>query len=292
MKKLFGGIHFTWPGVILFAVICGVYTGVMALIPATMDTSFRDISISFEWWILFALILIANSKSPLDSALKVFVFFLVSQPLVYLVQVPFSPDGFGLFRYYPSWFVWTLFTFPMAFVGHYMKKDKWWGLLILAPILVFLGYHYTGFLKEAVSFFPNHLLSAIFCAVTLILYPLVLFQDKKIRLAGLVISLVILVAMSVIGIASRHSAVYSTELMSSGSETAGVEFDDTYQVRLADEAYGSVSIIYEDSLQCYMIHADFTKTGQTQLVLESPTGEQYVYDLTIYRYSYDVERRQ
>lgn len=292
MKKLFGGIHFTWPGVILFAVICGVYTGVMALIPATMDTSFRDISISFEWWILFALILIANSKSPLDSALKVFVFFLVSQPLVYLVQVPFSPDGFGLFRYYPSWFVWTLFTFPMAFVGHYMKKDKWWGLLILAPILVFLGYHYTGFLKEAVSFFPNHLLSAVFCAVTLILYPLVLFQDKKIRLAGLVISLVILVAMSVIGIAGRHSAVYSTELMSSGSETAGVEFDDTYQVRLADEAYGSVSIIYEDSLQCYMIHADFTKTGQTQLVLESPTGEQYVYDLTIYRYSYDVERRQ
>ena len=292
MKKLFGGIHFTWPGVILFAVICGVYTGVMALIPATMDTSFRDISISFEWWILFALILIANSKSPLDSALKVFVFFLVSQPLVYLVQVPFSPDGFGLFRYYPSWFVWTLFTFPMAFVGHYMKKDKWWGLLILAPILVFLGYHYAGFLKEAVSFFPNHLLSAIFCAVTLILYPLVLFQDKKIRLAGLVISLVILVAMSVIGIAGRHSAVYSTELMGSGGDTAGVEFDDTYQVRLADEAYGSVSIIYEDSLQCYMIHADFTKTGQTQLVLESPTGEQYVYDLTIYRYSYDVERRQ
>ena len=292
MKKLFGGIHFTWPGVILFAVICGVYTGVMALIPATMDTSFRDISISFEWWILFALILIANSKSPLDSALKVFVFFLVSQPLVYLVQVPFSPDGFGLFRYYPSWFVWTLFTFPMAFVGHYMKKDKWWGLLILAPMLVFLGYHYTGFLTEAVSFFPNHLLSAIFCAVTLILYPLVLFQNKKIRLAGLVISLVILVAMSVIGIAGRHSAVYSTDLLCSGGEIAGVEFDDTYQVRLADEAYGSVSIIYQDTIECYMVHADFTKTGQTQLILESPTGEQYVYDLTIYRYSYDVERRQ
>ena len=292
MKKLFGGIHFTWPGVILFAVICGVYTGVMALIPATMDTSFRDISISFEWWILFALILIANSKCPLDSALKVFVFFLVSQPLVYLVQVPFSPDGFGLFRYYPSWFVWTLFTFPMAFVGHYMKKDKWWGLLILAPILVFLGYHYTGFLKEAVSFFPNHLLSAIFCAVTLILYPLVLFQNKKIRLAGLVISLVILVAMSVIGIAGRHSAVYSTDLLCSGGEIAGVEFDDTYQVRLADEAYGSVSIIYQDTIECYMVHADFTKTGQTQLILESPTGEQYVYDLTIYRHSYDVERRQ
>ncbi len=291
LKKLFGGINFTWPKLVIFAVICGVYTGITTLIPGTADTSLRDISISFEWWILFALILIANSKSPLDSALKVFVFFLVSQPLVYLVQVPFHPDGFGLFRYYRPWFIWTLLTFPMAFVGHYMKKDKWWGLLILAPMLVFLGYHYTGFLTEAVSFFPNHLLSAIFCAVTLILYPLVLFQDKKIRLAGLVISLVILVAMSVIGIASRHSAVYSTDLLSSGGEIAGVEFDDTYQVRLADEKYGSASIIYEDSIQCYMIHADFTKTGQTQLVLESPTGEQYVYDLTIYRYSYDIARR-
>ncbi len=48
MEELFGGINMTWKKVILFAVICGVYTGVMALIPATKDTSFRDISISFE----------------------------------------------------------------------------------------------------------------------------------------------------------------------------------------------------------------------------------------------------
>ena len=179
MKKLFGGLKITWPKLILFAVICGVYTGAMAAIPATADTSFRDISISFEWWILFAILIIVNAESALDSALKVFVFFLISQPLVYLVQVPFYIDGFGIFRYYPTWFRWTLLTIPMAFVGWYMKKDKWWGLLILAPMLAFLGYHYSGFLREAVSFFPNHLLSAIFCAVTLILYPLGIFRDKK-----------------------------------------------------------------------------------------------------------------
>ena len=28
---------------------------------------------------------------------------------------------------------------PMGFIGYYMKKDKWWSLLILIPILVFLG---------------------------------------------------------------------------------------------------------------------------------------------------------
>ena len=76
MKKLFGGLNITWGRLILFAVICGVYTGVMAMLPITRDTSFRDISTTFECWILFAIIIIVNSKSPLDSVLKVFVFFL------------------------------------------------------------------------------------------------------------------------------------------------------------------------------------------------------------------------
>ncbi len=291
LKKLFGGISFSWPKLILFAVICGVYTGVTTLIPGTMDTSVRDISISFEWWILFAIILIVNSKSPLDCVLKVFVFFLISQPLVYLVQVPFSPDGFGIFRYYPPWFMWTLLTIPMAFVGYYMKKDKWWGLLILTPMMAFLGSHYAGFLREAVSFFPNHLLSAVFCAVTLIIYPLFIFKDRKIRLAGLIISLVILVVMSAIGLAGRHSSRYSTDILLSGGEISGVEFDDTYSVSLADEKYGQVSIGYIQSIESYVVHAEFTKTGSTQVILTSPTGEQYVYDLTIYRSSYDITRR-
>ena len=85
MKKLFGGINLTWKKLIIFAIIAGTYTAVMALLPITRDTSFRDIAIYFEWWILFGIIIISNSKSPLDSALKCFVFFLISQPLIYLV---------------------------------------------------------------------------------------------------------------------------------------------------------------------------------------------------------------
>lgn len=291
MKKLFGGLNITWPKLIIFAIICGVYTGVMTLIPATMDTSFRDISISFEWWILFAIILIVNSNSPLDSALKVFVFFLISQPLVYLVQVPFSPDGFGLFRYYPAWFQWTLLTFPMAFVGHYMKKDKWWGLLILAPMLVFLGFHYVGFFGEAKNFFPNHLLSAIFCAATMIIYPLFIFKDKRIRIAGLVLSLLILAAGTVYGLLDTRSHTYDTSLLLSGGDTAGVDYDNSYKVYLEDPSFGDVRIGYEESIESYLVYASFKKTGDTALILESPDGEQYVYDLTVERYSYDIHRR-
>ena len=95
MKKLFGGLSFSWGKLIVFAVICGLYAGLTTLMPFAKDTSLQDISIHFEWWILFAILIIVNSKSPLDSALKVFVFFLISQPLVYLVQVPFHADGFA-----------------------------------------------------------------------------------------------------------------------------------------------------------------------------------------------------
>ncbi len=291
MKKLFGKLEISWWKLILFAVICGVYTGIMAMLPIARDTSFQDISITFECWIFFAIILIVNSKSPLDSALKVFVFFLISQPLVYLVQVPFNEQGFGLFRYYPSWFRWTLLTFPMAFVGHYMKKDKWWGLLILSPMLAFLGYHYFSFFGEAVHFFPNHLLSTIFCAATMIIYPLFIFHDKKIRLIGLSISLVLLLAFTIYGCMDQRSHAYDTQLLPSGSETCGIEYDDSFTVSLADESFGTVEIVYLDNIESYMIHASFTNTGKTELILEAPTGEKYVYDLTVERSSYRVKRK-
>ena len=290
MKKLFGGLDISWGKLIIFAVICGVYTGIMAMLPATEETSFRDIAISFEWWILFGIILIINSKSPLDSALKVFVFFLISQPLVYLVQVPFSSLGFELFRYYPGWFRWTLLTIPMAYIGHYLKRDKWWGLFILEPVMLFLGYHYVGFLGEAIHFFPNHLLSAVFCAVTMIIYPLYIFKDKKLRMISLAISLLILAAATVYCVTDRSSHAYSTDVLMSGGETAGIEFDDSYKASLADGKYGQVSITYIESIESYAVHAEFTATGQTQLILESPGGDRYVYDLTVERYSYHIER--
>ncbi|MBQ7637647.1 MAG: hypothetical protein IJS90_01935 [Clostridia bacterium] len=292
MKKLFGKLEISWWKLVLFAVICGVYTGVMALIPMARDTSFQDITMTFEWWILFAIIIIVNSKTPLDSALKVFVFFLISQPLVYLVQVPFSPEGFGLFRYYPSWFKWTLLTFPMAFVGHYMKKDKWWGLVILAPMLVFLGYHYYNFFGEAVHFFPNHLLSAIFCAATMIIYPLFIFSDKKIRIIGVVFSVVVLLAATIYGFVDGRSHAYDTSLLLSGSETCGFEYDDSYSVYLTDEGFGEVSIEYEEAIESYLVRASFTNTGDTELVLVSPQGEETVYDLHVERYSYTVRRKE
>lgn len=287
MRKLFGGLNLTWPKLIIFAIIAGVYTGFMAYLPQAKDTSFADISITFEWWVLFGTIIIMNSKSNLDSGLKCIVFFLISQPLVYLVQVPFSALGWGIFQYYKGWFIWTLFTFPMGFIGYYLKKDKWWGLCILVPVMLFVGYHYMGFLGETISFFPNHLLSTIFCAATIIIYSLFIFKDKKIVKVCFIIALCILVAMTGLSLL-RGSSVYNTTLLVEDGELVG-EFDDTYNAYLEDEKFGECYIVYENSIECYMVNVEFRKTGHTRLILEAPDGTKQYFDLKVERHSYEIK---
>ncbi|MCR5174078.1 MAG: hypothetical protein K6C09_05550 [Oscillospiraceae bacterium] len=286
MKKLFGQINMTWPKLIIFAVIAGVYTGVMAALPITKDTSFADISITFEWWVLFGIVIIVNSKTPLDSALKCIVFFLISQPLVYLVQVPFNAYGWGIFRYYPGWFVWTLCTFPMGFVGYFMRKNKWWSLLILVPILFFVGYHYWSFLREALSYFPRHLLSALFCAATLIIYPLFVFAAKRLRTIGLIVSLVIIAAATVLAVTGERSAYNTVLLVNNGSQ--GVEFDGSYEASLEDESFGEVYIDFDENIQDHMVKASFRKTGETKFILRAPDGTERVFRINVHKSSVDI----
>ena len=59
-----------------FAIVAGIYTAIVSLIPGLNNTSFHDIAVSFEVWILFGIIIIMNSKSAVDSTLKCFFVFL------------------------------------------------------------------------------------------------------------------------------------------------------------------------------------------------------------------------
>ena len=287
MKKLFGGIDLTWKKLIIFAVIAGLYTGFMAYLPAAKDTSFADISITFEWWVLFGIIIIVNSKSPLDSALKCFIFFLISQPLVYLVQVPFNAYGWGIFRYYPAWFRWTLLTFPMGYIGWYMKKEQWWSLLILVPMLLFVGFHYTGFLRYCYSFFPYRLLSTLFCAATMLIYPWFIFQNEKLRKTGVIISAALITLLTVYTFTGGKQTFYKTTVMVNNG-SMGVEFDDSYSVSLSDESFGKVYIVYEDNIEDYMINADFDKGGSVQMTLTSPEGDERVFSIYVHSDHLDI----
>ncbi len=187
--KLYGGLSMSWPAVILFAVATAVLTAVFLIVPIFQDTSFERMGVTFEAWIFFAVFLMANCKTPLESACKTFVFFLISQPLIYLFQVPFSYMGWGLFGYYRYWFIWTLFTFPMAFVGWYIKKKNWFSLLILLPVLFLLTSDSFHSFREAFAHFPHLIVTAVFCLAQVLLYLFVFTENAWQKLIGLIVPL-------------------------------------------------------------------------------------------------------
>ena len=226
--KLFGGLKMSWLNVILFAVATAVYTSAMMIFVRPIDLSFRDIGATFEWWIFFAIIIMTNCKKPLESALKTFVFFLISQPLIYLFQVPFSEMGWGLFGYYRTWFIWTLLTFPMAFVGWYLKKRNWISVLILSPMLLLLALHGITFIQATIKNPPYHLLSGIFCFAQMILYSFTLFDKKRDKILSLVISVLCTAAMLV--------PLFIT----------GGNVETTIPVPLEDDVTSSAVITFED----------------------------------------------
>ena len=230
VKKLFGGIDLNWKKLIIFAVIVAVYTAAMAVIPFTKDTSFRDISATLEWWILFGIIIICNSKSPKDSALKCFVFFLISQPLIYLLQVPFSWQGWHLFSYYKYWFILTLCTIPMGYIGYYIKKDNVFSMIILLPMLIMLSYLGIGFFESALSNFQHHLLSGIFCFAAIVLIILGVLDKKKNK-----IILLTLISVFTIGYVLISNGI----LFDKYKEYESYEDLKEYGVTLSDEYYVS-----------------------------------------------------
>ena len=281
MKKIFGSINLTWKKIIVMGIIAGIYTAIMAMIKPLKDTFFTDLTVSFEVWILFGIFIIMNSKSAKDSALKCFIFFLISQPLVYLVQDIVNHSKLFI-TYYRFWVLWTIACIPMGYIGYYIKKDKWWGIIILTPILVLLGLHYNTYLATTIYAFPRHLLTTIFCLITLFIYPIVMFNNKKIEYVGLFISTLIFVLMTILTI--KHPFVYKTDLISNGK----YHFDNTYKVYLEDEKYGKVNIRYEEAIEDWMVHAEFKHAGKTKFVLESPAGVKQEFNLVIKTDSYEI----
>lgn len=165
---------------LVFSVIAAVVTAVLKLIPALEDTSFQDIAINLECWILFAVFLIVNCEKWWEASLKTFVFFLVSQPLIYLIQVPFTALGFGLFQYYRHWFIMTVLTLPGAAIAFLLKRRDWISVVVLSVATCLMAYMAAHYFWAVKAHFPHHLLSLIFCIVLILSFNF-LFLDRKIQ---------------------------------------------------------------------------------------------------------------
>ena len=192
LRKLFGEYSMTWPKVILFAVVTAVYTALINEVRFLRGTSFQDIAINFECWILFAVFIIVNSRKWWEAALKCFVFFLISQPLIFLIEVPFEPAGWAVFDYYRRWFNLTVLTLPGAAVAFLLKKKNFLSVAVLSVATGFLAYDCIYYLRSVIYSFPHHLLSAVFCLALAVFFAFVLFDEKKHRVAALIVICIVL----------------------------------------------------------------------------------------------------
>lgn len=167
MKKLsaaFGTLPMTWPVICAFAAIIGIYVGVINQIPILYDTSFRDIAVSYEWWMLFAVLIVSNCKNAKEAGLKCLVFFLISQPIIYLVELPMLGWDKAMYYYLRIWLPISLLTLPGGAVAFFAKKQNVLGAVILGignTVVALLGVSYFQKLCHS---FPRHLLTVISCA--------------------------------------------------------------------------------------------------------------------------------
>ena len=198
----------SWPRVIVFAVIVGVVTALLNLIPALKDTSATDIAVSYEWWLLFGVIVATNCERPLEAALKVFVFFLVSQPLVYLVEMPFL--GSGVWSYYPYWFRATLLCLPAGALANKMRDRGALGMVALVLALAMLFFSAVDYGLKAWLAFPRHLVSALLSAAVMVVLVAEFARPGKARAAMAVAALALVVA----------SFLYQTSLSAESSCSA------------------------------------------------------------------------
>lgn len=250
-KKYFGEYEMTWARVLIFAVITAVITAVLNLIPALSDTSFQDIAIVIDCWILFAMFIIMNCKTWKEASIKTFVFFLVSQPLIYLIEVPFDSMGWQLFNYYGHWFRMTVLTLPGAAIAFLVKKKNWISVAILSVATGYLACAAAEYFYIIIWRFPHHLLSCIFCIALSLFFIFAFLDEKKHRLTALAVFAVILIAAAIIG---KPVTAADIELPD-GEWTYTVKDDSIVSIETIDgnsfkfksKSEGSTNVIFENS---------------------------------------------
>lgn len=283
VETLYGGINLTWPKVILLAVVAAVITFVFLFFPIFKNTSFERMGVTFEAWIFFAVIIMSNCKKPLESAVKTFVFFLVSQPLIYLLQVPFSQMGWGLFSYYKYWFIWTLLTFPLAYIGWYIQRKDWLSLLILSPLLIYLAVTTVNSFQFTASHFPLMLVTALFCLLQIVLYVYAFTSNIWQKLVGIIVPFAIALALMLLlpqvdvnGTNFLPNDPVLTDdavVVMDDSNTIKVSIESTGKdslVRVQADAYGSADFTIQDGEKEYQytvnVYEDNTGSPQVDIV--------------------------
>lgn len=235
LRKIFTRTHISWSFLLIFSVVVGVLVGILNRLPFLQGTSFTDIAVVLDMWIVLAIFIIGNSTSRKDAILKTFVFFLISQPLIYFTEALyeaifsgvdlFTRTWFYLDQYYfhgGYWFIWTLLTIPGSALAFEIKKDNIFSSLVLSVAtcaLAFFGS--TGLAGVIIKSELNHLLNSLICLFFAFIFAFIFFKNKKSRIITLSLTSLALVA----GVA--YSLYYSSQRVPYCSELEGYDPDSS-----------------------------------------------------------------
>ena len=200
LRKLFGDTKITWRTLIISSIVIGVIVGVLNRISFLADTSFQDIAVVFDMWFIIAIFIIINCKSWQEASAKTFVFFLISQPLIYLTEVIIDTISgadflvqFTLYfrNYYigAGWAIWTLLTIPGAAIAYQIKNDNILSAIVLSVATGYLAFAGAGSILSAIYDFPHHLLNGIICLVAAFLLIYIILSKKSARIVAIIITI-------------------------------------------------------------------------------------------------------
>lgn len=258
-EKLFNETKITWKLLIIYSVVTGVVVGLLNCVPFLEKTSFVAPAVTFEYWFVAAIFIISNCESAKEASIKTFLFFLISQPLIYLVEVPFKAAGWGLFRYYPYWGKITVLTIPGAWIAYQIKRDNLLGAVILSVATGFLFATGVFFIRDLFGDFPRGLVGAVFCIMFSVILVQVIMRTKKTRIMAYICSLIF--ALGVIFVVSTTSS----------SRTAGIMLDDGHQWEIVEADTGA-------EISGNYLTVTLKKEGTYNITLKNEKGETVKYE--------------
>lgn len=261
LKSAYLNMKMTTLTVIIFAVVSAVVTACLNVIPVFRDTSLSDIAVVFDAWIPLALIVILKCEKWWEASLKCFLYFLISQPLIYLLEVPFVSDGFGIFRYYPYWAGITVLTLPGAAIAFLLKKKNYLSVAVLSVANVYFAYMTVYHFRTALNNFPRHILSSVFCLFMAFLLTFLIFKDKVKRIVCVAVIVAAVIISVFLTVPNRNTAIILPE----GEWTVTVENREIAEASVED---GKVLIKGE-------------KNGSTYLYVDGKDGERIEYYVTV-----------
>lgn len=291
LKNIFRNTKISSKNVIVFAILIGIVIGIVNRIPILNNTSFQDIAVVLDMWVILAIFIIVNCEKWQEAVLKCFLFFLISQPLIYFTEIIIDVlfynanfiDTFILYfkNYYfgAGWLTWTILTIPGSFIAFQIKKNNILASLILAVATSYLAVVGLRGLIECILYhFPYHLLNSLICLFMAYYLIIIIITNKKPRITAIFITFIAMTIGAIILIFENNKPPFI-------STTISLENNKIVDFTIDDETIANAYL--EDDSKTLTVKTS-TNVGKTTMTITDEFGKTYTYEIVSTSKNFEV----